>query len=105
LKKLQGNDDETNYKNLIDAIPKGSVLAQQTPDHVYDLAASIIDPLTIGQDELVARKQDIRISNSTSESKPVSVAQKVKASVKKVAKVVPAPKAASADSADDFDNI
>jgi hypothetical protein len=110
LKKLQGknaDDEEANYKHLLEAIPKGSILAQETPDHVYELAANIIDPLTIGQDELLAHKQVIRISNSTAVAKPASVAEKVKTSVKKVIKeeVAPVAKVASADSADDFDNI
>jgi hypothetical protein len=72
LKKLQSNnadDEEAKYKQLIDNIPKGSVLAQETPDHVYDMAAS-----TIGQDELVAHKQVIRMSNSTAKAKSISVA-------------------------------
>jgi len=91
-------------------------LAEQTNDEVYDIAANIIeknpqygvaDVGTIGQDELVGNKQEIRIVNHThSESKTPTVQEKVKAAAKNVTKeeAAPAPKK-SADSADDFDNI
>lgn len=124
LKKLQEKneqDGEEAYKKLIDSVPKGSSLAEQsetTPDHVYEMAANIIeqnpkygvaDASMIGQDELVARHEVIRIDkNITAEATPSStVKSKVQAAVKNVTeKAVQAKsEAKSADSADDFDNI
>jgi len=122
LKKLQEKneqDGEDAYKKLLDSVPKGSSLAEQseqTPDHVYELAASIIEQSpkygvaessTIGQDELVARHEVIRIDkNITAEAVPTkSVKAKVQAAVKNVSEKAAPATAKSADSADDFDNI
>lgn len=119
LQEKNEQDGEDSYKKLIDSVPKGTSFAEQseqTPDHVYELAASIIETNpkygvaeanTIGQDELVGRHEVIRIDkNITAEAKPAqstSVKSKVQAAVKNVSeKAVPAK---SADSADDFDNI
>ena len=60
LKKLQAktaDEEDANYKKLIDTIPKASMLAEQTSDQVYDIAANIIET------ELVGRKQVIRMEN------------------------------------------
>lgn len=122
LKKLQEKneqDGEDAYKKLLDSVPKGSSLAEQseqTPDHVYELAASIIEQnpkygvaeaSMIGQDELVARHEVIRIDkNITAEAVPTkSVKAKVQAAVKNVSEKAAPATAKSADSADDFDNI
>jgi hypothetical protein len=90
--------------------------SEQTPDHVYELAASIIEQnpkygvaeaSTIGQDELVGRHEVIRIDkNITAEAIPTkSVKAKVQAAVKNVSEKAAPATAKSADSADDFDNI
>jgi hypothetical protein len=110
-------DSEEAYKKLIESVPKGNSLAEQTdqtPDHVYELAANIIETNakygvaeanSIGQDELIERHQKIRIDNSTSEAKPeASIKSKVAAAAKNVSKEA-APVQKKADSADDFDNI
>ena len=68
----------------------------------------VADANTIGQDELVERKQKIRMvsaDNSTAEAKPTSVKDKVSAAAKNVTKEATAPAVKTADSADDFDNI
>jgi hypothetical protein len=116
LQKLQEKstqDDESAYKKLIDSVPKGNSLAEQTPDQVYELAANIIetnpkygvaDVSTIGQEELVGNSQVIRLDNSTAEAHASVVQQKLKAAAKPMTKeLADAPK--SADRADDFDNI
>lgn len=104
LKKLAEKNEqegEDAYKKLIDSVPKGSSLAEQseqTPDHVYELAASIIDS-NPSQEELLGRHEVIRIDKNVSADSLANntVKSKVHAAIKNVAK--------SADSADDFDNI
>lgn len=87
---------------MIDSVPKGSSLAEQsesTPDHVYELAASIIDS-NPSQEELIGRHEVIRIDkNITAETVANNtVKSKVHAAIKSTT-------AKSADTADDFDNI
>lgn len=93
--------------------------ADQTPDVVYELAANIIETnpkygvaevSTIGQDELVGHKQDIRISgvesNSTTNTTASSfIEKKIGESAAKAVNASEAPIAAAEQSADDFDNL
>jgi len=72
---------------LLNTIPKGYSLADQTQDNVYELAAAIIDSnpkygvadaetAQIGQDELVGSKQVINIAGDNSTKAEESTIEK-----------------------------